>query len=188
MRPAGEPAPRSDGSAPRPARTCGRCCPTGCPKPASPVGWRRRAWWCCGSTARSCPSAGVNGDGRRFRTRPTKVCTGRTTPVPVRVSPTDKIRGEMDALFGSGRDLAVILEDVARLGARLIMQSALEAEVQEFLGRARYQRRSEVPDARPGARNGYCPTTVKTTAGPVTLERPKLRGTDEKFVSRLFGT
>ena len=108
--------------------------------------------------------------------------------MPVRVSPTDKIRGEMDALFGSGRDLAEILEDVARLGARLIMQSALEAEVQEFLGRARYQRRSEVPDARPGSRNGYCPTTVKTTAGPVTLERPKLRGADERFVSRLFGT
>jgi putative transposase len=108
--------------------------------------------------------------------------------VPVRVSPTDKIRGEMDALFGSGRDLAEILEDVARLGARLIMQTALEAEVAEFLGRARYQRRAEVPDARPGALNWYCPTTVKTTAGPVTLDRPKLRGTDEKFVSRLFGT
>jgi putative transposase len=108
--------------------------------------------------------------------------------VPSRVSPTEKIRAEIDALFGSGRDLAEVLEDVARLGARLIMQSAVEAEVDEFLGRARYQRRAEVPDARPGARNGYCPTTVKTTAGPVTLDRPKLRGTDEKFVSRLFGT
>jgi putative transposase len=108
--------------------------------------------------------------------------------VPSRVSPTEKIRAEIDALFGSGRDLAEVLEDVARLGARLIMQSAVEAEVDEFLGRARYQRRAEVPDARPGSRNGYCPTTVKTTAGPVMLERPKLRGTDEKFVSRLFGT
>jgi len=107
--------------------------------------------------------------------------------VPVRVSPTDKIRGEMDALFGCGRDLAEILEDVARLGARLIMQSALEAEVEAFLGRARYQRRADAPDARAGSRNGYCPTTVKTTAGPVTVDRPKLRGTDEKFVSRLFG-
>ncbi len=29
---------------------------------------------------------------------------------------------------------------------------------------------------------------MKTTAGPVTVERPKLRATDEKFVSRLFGT
>jgi putative transposase len=108
--------------------------------------------------------------------------------VPSRVSPTEKIRAEIDALFGSGRDLAEVLEDVARLGARLIMQSAVEAEVDEFLGRARYQRRAEVPDARPGSRNGYCPTTVKTTAGPVMLERPKLRGTDETFVSRLFGT
>jgi putative transposase len=108
--------------------------------------------------------------------------------VPSRVSPTKRIRGEIDALFGSGRDLAEVLEDVARLGARLIMQTAVEAEVEEFLGRARYQRRAEVPDARAGSRNGFCATTVKTTAGPVTLQRPKLRGTAEKFVSRLFGT
>src|SRR3954452_1245294 len=105
------------------------------------------------------------------------------TSIPDREDP-----GEIDALFCSGRDLAEVLEDVARLGARLIMQAAVEAEVDQFLGRARYQRRSEVPQARPGARNGYCPTTVKTTAGPVTVARPKLRGTDEKFVSRLFGT
>jgi putative transposase len=108
--------------------------------------------------------------------------------VPSRVSPTEKIRGEIDALFGCGRDLSEVLEDVARLGARLIMQAAVEAEVEQFLGRARYQRRTEVPEARAGSRNGYCPTTVKTTAGPVTVDRPKLRGTDEKFVSRLFGT
>jgi putative transposase len=108
--------------------------------------------------------------------------------VPSRLSPTDKIHAEIDALFGSGRDLAEILEDVARLGARLIMQTALEAEVDEFLGRARYQRREQVPEARPGSRNGFCPTTVKTTAGPVTLDRPKLRGADQAFCSRLFGT
>jgi putative transposase len=108
--------------------------------------------------------------------------------VPSRVSPTEKIRGEIDALFGSGRELSEVLEDVARLGARLIMQAAVEAEVEEFLGRARYQRREQAPDARPGSRNGYCPSTVKTTAGPVTLDRPKLRGAEEKFVSRLFGT
>jgi putative transposase len=29
--------------------------------------------------------------------------------------------------------------------------------------------------------------TVKTTTGPVTLERPKLRGTTAAFASRLFG-
>ena len=37
-------------------------------------------------------------------------------------------------------------------------------------------------------RNGYCPATVKTTAGPVTVARPKLRGTTQAFASRLFGT
>jgi transposase-like protein len=37
-------------------------------------------------------------------------------------------------------------------------------------------------------RNGYCPTTVKTTSGPVTVQRPKLRGTTERFASQLFGT
>ena len=67
--------------------------------------------------------------------------------MPSRVSPTQKIRDEIDALFGSGRDLSEVLEDVARLGARLIMQTAMEAEVAEFLGRARYQRRAEAPDA-----------------------------------------
>jgi transposase-like protein len=108
--------------------------------------------------------------------------------VPSRVSPTDRIRAEIDALFGSGRDLAEIIEDVARLGARLLIQTAVEAEVDQFLGRARYERRAEVPDARPGSRNGFCPTTVKTTTGPVTVARPKLRGTEDKFVSRLFGT
>jgi putative transposase len=37
-------------------------------------------------------------------------------------------------------------------------------------------------------RNGHCPTTIKTTAGPVTVQRPKLRGTTERFASQLFGT
>jgi len=36
-------------------------------------------------------------------------------------------------------------------------------------------------------RNGYCPTTIKTTAGSVTVQRPKLRGTTQRFASRLFG-
>ena len=36
-------------------------------------------------------------------------------------------------------------------------------------------------------RNGYSPATVKTTAGPVTVARPKLRGTTEAFASALFG-
>jgi putative transposase len=61
-----------------------------------------------------------------------------------RVSPIQAIRAEIDALFTSDRDLVEVLEDVARLGARLIIQTAVEAEVDTFLGRARYQRATTV--------------------------------------------
>ncbi len=76
---------------------------------------------------------------------------------------------------------------MARLGAQLLMQAALEAKVTGFLGRDRYQRPAVCEDAHPGSRNGYREVTVKTTAGPVALARPKLRGTAGAFASRLFG-
>ncbi|MFC0081316.1 hypothetical protein ACFFRE_03965 [Aciditerrimonas ferrireducens] len=64
------------------------------------------------------------------------------------------------------------------------MQTAIESEVTKFLGRERY---SHGERSGAGSRNGHCPTTIKTTAGPVTIVRPKLRGTDEAFASRLLG-
>jgi len=91
-------------------------------------------------------------------------------------------------VFATGDDLATALEQVARLGAQLLLQAAVEAEVTGFLGRDRYARTASTDGAAAGQRNGYCPTTVKTTAGPVTLSRPKLRGTTEAFASQLFGT
>ena len=91
-------------------------------------------------------------------------------------------------MFATGDDLATALEQVARLGAQLLLQAAVEAEVTGFLGRDRYARAASTEGAATGQRNGYCPTTVKTTAGPVTLSRPKLRGTTEAFASQLFGT
>ena len=61
--------------------------------------------------------------------------------MPARLlSPTDRVRANIDELFASDRELPEILEEVARLGAQLLMQAALEAEVTEFLGRDRYQR------------------------------------------------
>jgi len=108
--------------------------------------------------------------------------------MPVRVSPTDRVHRHIDDLFAEDRPLPEILEEVARLGAPLLMQAALEAEVTEFLGRGRYARAATAEETRPGSRNGYREVTVKTTAGPVTLARPKLRGTTEAFASRLFGS
>lgn len=52
--------------------------------------------------------------------------------MPNRVSPTDQIRAEIDALFDGSRELGEVIEDVARLGARLIIQTAVEAEVEGY--------------------------------------------------------
>lgn len=104
-----------------------------------------------------------------------------------RVSPTESIRDQIDHLFDGSRELVEVIEDVARLGAQLIIQTAVEAEVTAFLGRARYERAGK-GQAAGGMRNGYQPpSAIKTTAGPVQVRRPKLRGTSEPFTSRLFG-
>lgn len=88
-----------------------------------------------------------------------------------RVSPTERLRAQIDELFGSDRELASVLEEVARLSVRLMMQTAVEAEVDEFL-----------------AVNRAATSAGTTTMGPDELQRPKLRDTDEAFCSRLFGT
>jgi putative transposase len=104
--------------------------------------------------------------------------------VPPRLAAVERIRAEIDQLFASEQDLGQVLEQVACLSVRLVMQAALEAEVTEFLGRERYVRGER---ERAGYRNGHAELHVKTTAGPVVLERPKLRGTTEPFASRLLG-
>jgi len=103
-----------------------------------------------------------------------------------RVSPIERIHAEIDDLFGSDRTLTEVLEEVARLSVRLVMQTGVEAEVDAFLQRVRYERRT---DRHPsGCRNGWQPpATIKTTMGPVEIQRPKLRDTDEVFASRLLG-
>ena len=77
-----------------------------------------------------------------------------------RISPTQRLQAEIDEVFAGGEDLASAIERVARLGAQLLLQSALEAEVSAFLGRDRYQRAAVAEEARAGMRNGYCPVTV----------------------------
>ena len=47
-----------------------------------------------------------------------------------------------------------MLSELARMGARLIIQRAVEEEFDSWPGRARYERR---PDGLPGKRNGFRP-------------------------------
>ena len=57
-----------------------------------------------------------------------------------KVVPSERLRRELDdVLSGIGEEQDPV-EAVARLGARLILQQALEDEVTDFVGRARYER------------------------------------------------
>ncbi len=104
--------------------------------------------------------------------------------MPKRVSPIEAIRAEIDDVFGSKRPIEECLEELMRHSVRLVLQQVLEDEVTTWLGRdwnARGERE------RVGQRNGHGDLTIKTTAGPVELKRPKLRNTTETYASQLLG-
>jgi putative transposase len=106
--------------------------------------------------------------------------------VAVRVSPTEAIRAQIHELFASDGELLSVVEQVARLSVRLTFQSVIEEIVCEELGRDRYQRRTA--DSPEGYRNGWQqPRTLKTSLGPVSLQRPKLRHAHAALCDQLFG-
>jgi transposase-like protein len=101
-----------------------------------------------------------------------------------KVSPSDRFRSELDEVLAGVGGEEDPIETVGRLGARLILQQALEDEVSEFLGRGRYERVEETVSHR----NGHEPKTVKTTSGSMTLERPRIRNAAKLgFQSRILG-
>ena len=67
-----------------------------------------------------------------------------------------------------------------------LVQHVLEAELTEFLGRAKSVRRSD-SDNDSGYRNGYArPRKLTLSSGTIEVRRPRVRNTEEKFESRLL--
>jgi putative transposase len=105
-----------------------------------------------------------------------------------KVVPSERLRRELDdVLAGIGEEQDPI-EVVARLGARLILQQALEDEVTEFVGRSRYARGGG-GEEEVIYRNGFAkPSTVRTTSGPAVIERPRVRDAKRVgFASQVLG-
>jgi putative transposase len=101
------------------------------------------------------------------------------------VPPSAEIEAQIDQLLavGVGENPREALSELAKLGARLIIQRAVEDEFDAWLGRARYERRPEAP---PGLRNGYRPRRLQTAEGELEVEIPQVREAAEPFVSTLF--
>jgi putative transposase len=108
------------------------------------------------------------------------------------VPPSAVIEEQIDELLavGVGENPRESLSELARLGARLIIQRAVEDEFDAWLGRARYERRPAhqrgLRNYDSGLRNGFRARTVQTLEGELEVEIPQAREAAEPFVSKLF--
>ena len=93
-----------------------------------------------------------------------------------------------DSTVGPGAQAVTYetLEQFVREKAQALIQELLEAEVTELLGRGKSARRAPV-DAPAGYRNGHGePRQLTLGSGTVTLQRPRVRGLEERFESRVL--
>jgi putative transposase len=108
------------------------------------------------------------------------------------VPPSAEIEERIEQLLavGVGENPRESLSELARLGARLIIQRVVEDEFDAWLGRARYERRPEyqrgLRNYGGGLRNGFRPRRVQTLEGELEVEIPQVREAAEPFVSKLF--
>jgi len=108
------------------------------------------------------------------------------------VPPSAEIEAQIDELLavGVGDNPRESLSVLARLGARLIIQRAVEDEFDGWLGRARYEHRPAyqrgLRNYESGLRNGFRPRTVQTAEGELEVQIPQVREAAETFASKLF--
>jgi transposase-like protein len=77
------------------------------------------------------------------------------------------------------------LEQYARGEVQQFVQRLLEEEVEALLGRAKSERRNETTPR--GFRNGYGkPRQLALMSGTITVQRPRVRDLEERFVSRIL--
>ena len=79
-----------------------------------------------------------------------------------------------------------VLENWVRGKVQEYIQLLLEEEVEELLGRPKWERKGAV-DAVQGYRNGYGKRRYLTLSnGTIELKRPRVRGLEERFVSKVL--
>src|SRR5207253_4783433 len=101
-----------------------------------------------------------------------------------RIAPSAVLEAQIADVLSRGIEDNEQLAELGRLGARLVLQRAVEDEVTAFLGRARYQRTVEAA----GSRNGTRPKSIQTAEGEINVDMPQVRGTAAQFISRVFPT
>jgi putative transposase len=108
------------------------------------------------------------------------------------VPPSAEIEARIEHMLsvGVGENPRESLSELAKLGARLIIQRAVEDEFDAWLGRSRYERRPDsergLQNYGSGLRNGFRPRTLQTAEGELSVEIPQVRQAAETFATKLF--
>ena len=97
-----------------------------------------------------------------------------------KITPAERFRQElMGAVAGSQESFS----GYCRLAAQAMLQTAMEVEATEFIGRSSYQRRQ---DDQGIYRNGYQRRRVATGEGSIALHVPQTRDGLEPFQTRIL--
>jgi putative transposase len=114
-----------------------------------------------------------------------------------KVPPSAVMREEIEHTLTRGVDTeTALLSRLAHLGLGYLVQQALEQEQEDFLGRGRYERRSQQDDDLGQEqeksederlyRNGYERRRLKTAEGEVDVRMPQVRGASAPYRSKLI--
>src|SRR6266542_4458848 len=89
-----------------------------------------------------------------------------------RIASSARLEQQIEELLTNGLgDKSEHLTELGRLGARLVIQRAVDEEVAAFLSRSR---------------NGTRPKPIQTAEGEISIAMPQVRNTAEPFVSQVI--
>ena len=101
--------------------------------------------------------------------------------MPRKVTPADRYRQVLMEAVG---EASLDFSGYCRLAAQAMLQTALEIEATEFIGRASYERRHE---GQAAYRNGFKRRQVTTGEGTIELQVPQSRNGPEPFQTAVLG-
>lgn len=99
--------------------------------------------------------------------------------ISVKEIKTKQIRSRMEG------EAQISLETFLIEAGKKALQDALEEEVSDYLGRRWYERQDKEKEEFSGYRNGYQDYTLRTRAGRMEIRKPRVRGTNEPYRSRI---
>ena len=107
--------------------------------------------------------------------------SGERRTIPMRKSLSKKSKKVIEKGLGELQQSSSLVE-LTRIGARMMLEVAVEEELTAFIGRDYYERRDE----QEGSRSGSKPRTIKIGCGDIEIGMPQVRDAGGPFHSEML--